>query len=93
MPFTHENAKAMRARSHGLRRAQFWRALDFPNLVLAREARGRNCAQRRELVAAGYTRKEASAMVKAGHDVARAVAAKTPEGRNLQAYLNSSRDL
>ena len=85
--------KAMRARSHGLRRARFWRALGFPNLALAREARARNCARRRELVIAGYTRKEASVIVKARCNVARAVAAKTPEGRNLQAYLNSSRDL
>ena len=39
MPFTRENAKAMRARSHGLRRAAFWRAQGFPNLVLARARR------------------------------------------------------
>ena len=44
MPFTCENAKSMRARSHGLRRAAFWRALGFPNLVLARAVRQRNLA-------------------------------------------------
>ena len=90
MPFTPENAKAMRARSHGLRRAAFWRAQGFPNLVLVREARARNCGRRWELIAAVYTREEAEAIVKSGHNVACAKAAKTPEGRHLQAYLNSS---
>jgi hypothetical protein len=37
----------MRARSHGLRRAAFWRALGFPNLVLARARRAELRAQRK----------------------------------------------
>jgi hypothetical protein len=48
VPFTPENAKAMRARSHGLRRAEFWRALGFPNIELANAARRLNAARRRE---------------------------------------------
>ena len=47
MPFTCETAKVMRARSHGLQRAPFWRALGFPNLGLARAARQRNLARQR----------------------------------------------
>ena len=51
--------KAMRARSHGLRRAQFWRALGFPNIKLAnapgglmrlgdtRKKRGQPCGKTR----------------------------------------------
>ncbi len=38
----------MSARSHGLRRAAFWRALGFPNLVLARAARQRNLSRKHE---------------------------------------------
>jgi hypothetical protein len=48
MPFTSETAKKARARSHGLRRAKFWRALGFPNLVLAPAARQRSLARKRE---------------------------------------------
>jgi hypothetical protein len=48
VPFTSDNAYSMRQRWHGLHRAAFWRALGFPNLVLARAARQRNLARRRE---------------------------------------------
>jgi hypothetical protein len=43
--------QATRARSHGLRRARFWRAQGFPNLVLAREAKKRYAARRKQEVA------------------------------------------
>jgi len=46
MPFTSENAFLMRQRACGLRRAAFWRALGFPNLVLARAARQRKVRER-----------------------------------------------
>jgi hypothetical protein len=46
--FTPESGKSMRARLQGLHRAAFWRSLGFPNLVLARAARQRNLARRRE---------------------------------------------
>jgi len=48
VPFTPDNAYSMRQRWHGLHRAAFWRALGFPNLVLARAARRRNLARKRE---------------------------------------------
>ena len=47
LPFTSDNAYSMRQRWHGLHRAAFWRALGFPNLVLARAARQRNLACQR----------------------------------------------
>ena len=37
MPFTSETSRKARARSHGLRRAAFWRKLGFSNLEAARE--------------------------------------------------------
>jgi hypothetical protein len=46
--FTSDNAYSMRQRWHGLHRAACWRALGFPHLVLARSARQRNLARRRE---------------------------------------------
>ena len=38
MAFTHENGLACRNIGSGRKRAGFWRALGFPNLVLARAA-------------------------------------------------------
>jgi hypothetical protein len=46
MPFTTETARAARARSHGLRRAAYWRALGWPNLQKAWKVRA---AKRRAL--------------------------------------------
>jgi hypothetical protein len=48
VPFTSDNAYSMRQRWHGLHRAAFWRALGFPNLVLARAARERNLARQQQ---------------------------------------------
>jgi hypothetical protein len=45
MPFNSETARAAYCRFAGLRRAAFWRALGFPNLVRAREARARKRAR------------------------------------------------
>jgi hypothetical protein len=50
--------KAMRARSHGLRRAQFWRALGFPNLVLARARMAEIRALRKQVAADLEARKQ-----------------------------------
>ena len=47
MAFTSDNAYSMRARGGGLARARFWRALGFPNLVRAREAKRRYAESRR----------------------------------------------
>ena len=47
MRWTSTTAKQARARSHGLRRAAFWRALGWPNLKLATEARLRKQAKAR----------------------------------------------
>ena len=77
----------------GRMRAAFWRKLGFPNLVLARARQAELRAQRSELIAAGYSKEEAKALVKARHSVDRAKAGKKPEGRNAQALLLSDRDL
>ena len=74
-------------------RAAFWRKLGFPKLVLARARQAELRAQRSELIAAGYSKEEAKALVKARHSVDRAKAGKKPEGRNAQALLLSDRDL
>ncbi len=50
MPFSkgdRQAAQRARAAAHGRARAAFWRALGWPNLARAREARRRNCEQRR----------------------------------------------
>jgi hypothetical protein len=39
MPFTHENAQSCQNIGAGRKRAAFWRAQGFPNLVLARAAK------------------------------------------------------
>lgn len=49
MPFTHENGYACRCRGAGLARAAYWRALGFPNLVLARKARWKDHVKKSEL--------------------------------------------
>ena len=47
MPFTHDNARAMRARLQGLHRAEFWRTQNWENLRRATAVFVANCARRR----------------------------------------------
>jgi hypothetical protein len=47
MPFTRETARKARARSHGLHRAAFRRALGWPNLQRARMVHQLNASERR----------------------------------------------
>ena len=49
MPFTHENGLSCRNRGAGRKRAAFWRALGFTNLVLARKARWKGHVRKSEL--------------------------------------------
>jgi hypothetical protein len=47
---TSDQAYRMRCRLGGLRRAEFWRKLGFPNLIKARELLRRKQAEARKLI-------------------------------------------
>jgi len=46
MPFNSNSARSARSRRAGLKRAAFWRELDFHNLKLARAAKALKRAER-----------------------------------------------
>jgi hypothetical protein len=50
MPFDSNTGRAARSRRAGLKRAAYWRALDFHNLKLARAAKALKRAERRKLL-------------------------------------------
>jgi len=64
MPFSRADPQASRrarGAAHGRARAAFWRALGWPNLARAREARRRNCEQRRAALTGAEQQKKLAA--------------------------------